>query len=157
MTFQNDEDRIPKTSCGFYSQPQASVVYNPGSECQEAILVHIKTFLEFQSTPGYHCSNKKIPVDIRSANYFLIRVHRIPCLIWADDDHSCVQLHIRVQRRIWASARSWLSLRRDQVSGRRSAFTAHISLAYSSMGFSCFGYDPRLRIMGSLRLIFVAE
>ena len=25
MTFQNDEDRIPKTSSGFYSQPLASV------------------------------------------------------------------------------------------------------------------------------------
>ncbi|VVB63456.1 Uncharacterised protein [uncultured archaeon] len=68
------------------------------------------------ATPGYHCSNKKIPVDIRSANYFIFGVHRLPCLIWADDDHSRVQLHIRVQRRIGASARSWLSLCRDQVS-----------------------------------------
>ncbi|AEB67241.1 hypothetical protein ASZ90_013222 [hydrocarbon metagenome] len=39
---------------------------------------------------------------------------------------------------------------RDHVSGHRSTFTAHISLAYGSMGFSCFGHDPRLRIMGSL-------
>jgi hypothetical protein len=25
MTFQNGEDRIPKTSCGFYGQPLASM------------------------------------------------------------------------------------------------------------------------------------
>ena len=61
-----------------------------------------------------------------------------------------MQLHIRVQRRIGASARSWLSLCRDRVSAHSSAFTAHISLAYCSMGFSCFGHDPCLRIMGSL-------
>ena len=59
-----------------------------------------------------------------------------------------MQLHIRVQRRIGASARSWLSLCRDLVSGHRSAFTAHISLAYGSMGFSCFGHDPCLEDHG---------
>jgi hypothetical protein len=33
-----------------------------------------------------------------------------------------------------------MALQNDLVSAYRSAFTAHISLAYGSMGFSCFGH-----------------
>ena len=105
MTFQNAKDGIPVVPCRFYSNPPTSMIQDPGSKGQEAVLVHTKLFLKFQSAPRYHCSHKEISVDIRSANYFLFRIHVIHCLIWADVDHSCVHIRIRVLGRIWAFAR----------------------------------------------------
>ena len=144
MTFQNAEDRIPVVPCRFYSNPQTSMIQDPRSKGQEAVLVHTKLFLELQSASRYHCGHKEIPVDICSANYFFFRVH---VTIWADIDHLCVHIHIRVLGRIWAFARSWLVFYRDHRPKKITAFTAHINIAYDSPGFSSFGHDPCLRIM----------
>jgi len=58
-----------------------------------------------------------------------------------------VHIHIRVLGRIWAFARSWLVFCRDHSPKKITAFTAHISIAYDSPGFSSFGHDPCPRIM----------
>jgi hypothetical protein len=108
IAFQNAEDGIPVTSCGFHSNSLTFMIQEPGFKFQEAILVHAKPFLEFQSSPRYHSGNKKVSVNVCSANYFIFHAHVTHCLIWADVDHLCVHIHIRVLGRIWAYARSWM-------------------------------------------------
>ncbi|MFA6373259.1 MAG: transposase [Methanothrix sp.] len=40
MTFQNAKDRIPAVPCRFHSNSLTSMIQDPGSEGQKAVLVH---------------------------------------------------------------------------------------------------------------------